>query len=402
MGAIILPRQPRKRRIQYRKSKEVGGRMTRIESESLKLAVMTAVSRSSVLPGERRGAKSLSTLLGDFVNLDCTEEAAARHWQSILDRREAMSAALGRSVSLQTAIADYCAEPGGPLASPFLVEGAAFRDTMRQAMIDGLTGAFNRRYMEITLRKEYNRCERWGKSLSVCMIDIDNFKKINDTKGHQFGDEVLVRLSSVLMEAVRDEDVLCRYGGEEFIAILPETDEEGVLTLGSRLHAAVKRDAFLSEHGVTFSAGLATYPDIKTVDALIAAADRALYQAKYNGKDQIVPAIPERRKFGRFPYSWDLSIVDERTREELTGINTLNVSLGGVQFVCAEPYNVDLPLHLVFRNSITGVAEIDTESRISWVKKTRDGYLYGVRFDESPHPLKERIEILASPPVPGE
>ena len=72
-------------------------------------------------------------------------------------------------------------------------------------------------YLDINLRKEYNRCERWGKSLSLCMIDIDNFKKINDTKGHPFGDQVLMRVATVLKNTVRDEDVLCRYGGEEFV-----------------------------------------------------------------------------------------------------------------------------------------------------------------------------------------
>ncbi len=370
--------------------------MTRKESDNLKLAVISAVSRDQDLTGERRKDLSFSALLGNFVHLECTEEIAARHWKMIMDRRDFLSGVLGRSVSLYTAIADYCSEPGGPLAAPLLVEGTAFQDTVRQAMVDGLTGIFNRRYLDINLRKEYNRCERWGKSLSLCMIDIDNFKKINDTKGHPFGDQVLMRVATVLKNTVRDEDVLCRYGGEEFLVVLPETDEIGAMVLAKRLYAAARQDNFLSMHHVTFSAGLATYPDIKTADGLLAAADRALYQAKYNGKDQFVTAIPERRQFGRFPYTWSLSVIDDRTRKELSGVTTLNVSLGGVQFACAAPYHVDMPLHLVFRNELNGREEMVTDSRISWVKKMRENFLYGVRFEESPNPLRERLERLSS------
>lgn len=281
--------------------------MTQKESDNLKLAVISAVSRDSVFSEDRRGDTSFSALLGSFVHLDCPEDIAARHWKLIMDRRDSLSGVLGRSVSLYTAIADYCAEPGGPLEDPFMVEGPAFRDTVRQAMVDGLTGVFNRRYMDITLRKEYNRCERWGKSLSLCMIDIDDFKIINDTKGHPFGDKVLVRLASIIKNSLREEDVLCRYGGEEFLMVLPETDAAGAMVLAKRLYAATKQDTFLTMSHVTFSAGLATYPEIKTADGLLAAADKALYQAKYNGKDQIVPAMPLREPLEQLAAAGDRS-----------------------------------------------------------------------------------------------
>ncbi len=365
--------------------------MTQKESDSLKIAVISEISRDPAFAAECHGTDSFSSLLGIYVNSDCTETAAARHWKSILDLREIMGEALGRPVSLHTAIADYCTQSARLLSSPFLVDAPVFRNTQQQAMIDPLTGTFNRRYMDISLRKEYHRCERWGKSLSLCIIDIDNFKRINDTMGHPFGDKVLVRLSEILRDTLRDEDVLCRFGGEEFLAILPETDEQGVRTLAGRLRTAVKQDPFLARHHVAFSAGLSSYPDIQTVDGLLAAADRALYQAKYNGKDQAVPATPERRKHDRFPYAWELSVVDEGTSEEVSGITTLNVSLGGAQFTCDSPYGVDRPLQLMFRNSGTGMPEINAEAHISWVKKLHRSFLYGVRFDESPNPLRQRL-----------
>lgn len=368
--------------------------MTQKNVDELKLAVYSAVSRDDSLSRAIEGDDSFSALLGKYVQLECSEDEAARHWDNIIGRMRDLTEALSRPVSLHTAIADYCTHPPAIIKTPYLVEGAVFRDALQLAMIDPLTGAFNRRYMDIVLRKEFNRCERWGKSFSLCMIDIDDFKKINDTKGHPFGDQVLQRISALLGKTVRDEDVLCRYGGEEFLVILPETDEEGAQVLSSRLRSALKQDLFFTRNAITFSGGIATYPGLKTVEELVSAADRALYQAKYNGKDQIVAATPERRQFGRFPYPWTLSVIDRNTNEELADITALNVSLGGVQFSCDIPYNVDMPLHLVFRNPETGTAELDTGSLISWVKKTRSSYLYGVRFEESPSPLRERLLSL--------
>ncbi len=358
----------------------------------LRAAVLEAVSRDGLVSREIGAENGLSAILAQYVHIECPEYEAARHWGAILDRHEELSRAAERPVTLYAAVADYFASQGTLLPTPYIVDAPVFRSTLQLAMVDSLTGAYNRRYMDTTLRKEYNRCERWGKSLSLCMIDIDNFKRINDTKGHPFGDQVLQRVAAMLSQTIRDEDILCRFGGEEFLVALPETDAEGAMALSSRLRAAVKQDPFLARHGVTFSGGTATYPEIKGVEELIAASDRALYQAKYSGKDCIFQAQPERRQFGRFPYSWTVSVQNEHTREELSDVTTLNVSLGGIQFACGVPYHADMPIHLVFRSEDPETPEFETRSRISWVRKTRSQFLYGARFEESPIPLMVRLQ----------
>jgi diguanylate cyclase (GGDEF)-like protein len=160
-----------------------------------------------------------------------------------------------------------------------------------QANRDSLTGLFNRRYLEGTLERELARCRREGASLSMLMIDIDHFKSVNDTHGHQAGDEVLRVFSRLLQENARAEDIVCRYGGEEFLLVLPKMP----------LHVARERAAQLldifREQTVSFgdlrlqttiSIGIAVTPEhADSADGLIRRADDALYQAKHAGRNRV-------------------------------------------------------------------------------------------------------------------
>jgi diguanylate cyclase (GGDEF)-like protein len=273
-----------------------------------------------------------------------------------------------------------------------LIEVHVFRQTERLAMVDGLTGVFNRRYMDIILKKEYNRCERYGKPLSVCLIDIDNFKLINDNHGHQFGDEVLREIASLLKAAVREEDIVCRYGGEEFLLILPETEAAGAFILANRIRSELKGDPFFRDNRITFSAGTSTFPSAALdITALVQTADRALYQAKFSGKDRVSEAVPERRKFGRFPQCWAVDVYPESSREPVIGIMTQNVSIGGIQFECPIRHAIDTPLRLVFTNIDPDIADVEAEARITWVKKHNDTYLYGVSFIDTPELIESKL-----------
>ncbi len=164
----------------------------------------------------------------------------------------------------------------------------------RQAMRDSLTGVFNRRYMEETLARELHRAARQHSILSVLLLDLDRFKEFNDTFGHFAGDDLLRTAAAIMQRAVRADDVVCRYGGDEFVIIMPEADpaivDERARSLLDHLQQLPRGDA-AATHGVTVSIGIAVYPaDGSDPNDLLLAADRALYQAKRAGRARIARA----------------------------------------------------------------------------------------------------------------
>lgn len=168
------------------------------------------------------------------------------------------------------------------------------RETLRsQAIRDPLTGLFNRRYLEETMERELNRVKRQGIPLGVIMMDLDHFKQYNDTFGHSAGDELLSALGILLKSQIRGEDIACRYGGEEFLLILPGASMEIALERAESLRQAVK-EMHQFRQGLkptTLSLGVAVYPDHgDTGLQLIQSADAALYRAKRGGRDRVMAA----------------------------------------------------------------------------------------------------------------
>jgi len=164
-----------------------------------------------------------------------------------------------------------------------------------QSIRDSLTNLFNRRFMEIALDRELRRAMRHEKPLAVLMLDIDHFKQLNDTYGHEAGDVVLREVAGVMRQAVRSEDTVCRYGGEEFVVIMPELGTEDALSRAESMRHMVSelriyhRGEALRE--VTISIGVAVYPhNGDTLDQILSLADRALYDAKHLGRNRVVLA----------------------------------------------------------------------------------------------------------------
>ncbi|HEX7479732.1 MAG TPA: diguanylate cyclase [Polyangiales bacterium] len=160
------------------------------------------------------------------------------------------------------------------------------------AVLDDLTGLYNYRYLHTRLNEEFKRAERYREPLACVMVDIDYFKRINDRYGHDAGDAVLRETSARIRKAVREIDVVTRYGGEEFLLVLPSTNFSGALAVADRVWRAVGGETFALTNNaerVSISLGVAVFPsrDIKSKDQLLKAADRALYQAKGDGRDRI-------------------------------------------------------------------------------------------------------------------
>ncbi|MFT3708929.1 MAG: GGDEF domain-containing protein [Archangium sp.] len=172
------------------------------------------------------------------------------------------------------------------------IEAAYHDEIYRMTTVDGLTQVFNRRYFEDAIERELSRSRRYSRPLSLVLIDIDHFKKINDTWGHLAGDAVLKDVARTVRTRTRREDVLARYGGEEFALLLPEIDLKGASLLAEKVRKLVEKHTFTfdgEDIDVTLSAGVSTVQK-KGEDAqeLIRKADEKLYEAKSAGRNRVV------------------------------------------------------------------------------------------------------------------
>lgn len=167
------------------------------------------------------------------------------------------------------------------------------QETRQQLNEDALTGAQNRRAMDVVLAQEVARSKRSGSKLSVAMVDIDHFKDVNDKYGHSAGDDLLLHITTVTKSVLREADTLVRYGGEEFLLILPESDTHGAEFVLDRLKQVIKKSPLIYEGkkiSVTFSGGIAQLKTDENGHALVIRADNALYQAKQAGRNRYILA----------------------------------------------------------------------------------------------------------------
>ena len=181
-------------------------------------------------------------------------------------------------------VADICATA---------IQNANYVERVKQlAYLDGLTGIFNRRFFELRIAEELERARRFNTGMAVIMVDIDQFKRLNDEFGHLLGDEVLRQVSSIFHQQLRKIDVVCRYGGEEFAILLAQTNQQHALGVAEKLRRMVETWQFPGvPRPVTISAGTATSPDHGTTrDELVKAADLGLYAAKQAGRNRVCMA----------------------------------------------------------------------------------------------------------------
>lgn len=163
-----------------------------------------------------------------------------------------------------------------------------------QALTDALTGLLNRYGLQRSLAREHAEARRYNRPLACLMIDIDHFKSVNDTHGHAIGDIVLQQVAAILTQGVRGSDIVFRYGGEEFLALLPETDLDGAAALAEKIREdASNRTYGEGEHKLilTLSIGAASLCDSESGNDMVVRADLALYQAKGRGRDRVASAI---------------------------------------------------------------------------------------------------------------
>ncbi len=210
------------------------------------------------------------------------------------DRTMGVLALYGRSIPEPFAQDDVATLGSFAAQASVAVENVLLhKEAQRLSITDGLTGVWNRRYLQLTLTKEIERAQRFGRPLSVLMMDIDHFKLVNDAHGHHVGDEVLVELTRRTMSTIRGQiDSLARYGGEEFVVVLPETPSDGAKVVADKILAVIRHRPFVEDEDtgvpLTVSIGVAAFPeDGSTADELVRAADLAMYRAKEAGRDRV-------------------------------------------------------------------------------------------------------------------
>jgi diguanylate cyclase (GGDEF)-like protein len=206
------------------------------------------------------------------------------YWSEIVRHKEGLNLALGRDVGLRVCVCDYFMNLHPRMREPVIVEVQVLLQKERGALVDELTGLYNRRYFNDAIQREVERFKRFGQRFSLIMLDVDHFKRFNDTYGHLVGDDALQTVAKVLQDTARTFDHVVRYGGEEFALILPHTDAEQAMAAAERMRKAVERRPVQVKDlsvPITVSLGTATFPeDAINARDMVSRADEALYEAK--------------------------------------------------------------------------------------------------------------------------
>ena len=303
--------------------------------------------------------------------------------QAILQHQDGLCRALGRTVSMVTAMCDYFMQVNPMLREPVLVEVNLLRQREENAYKDELTGLFNRRSFNQEIPREMERFRRFGHPFSLLMLDLDHFKDFNDTYGHSAGDQALRDLAQILGETARLLDSVVRYGGEEFAVILPQTTREEAVGVAERIRLAVQRHVinFAGQQlpTITVSLGLACFPnDALDMASLVQRADQALYQAKVT-RNCVRPFSDHQRTHTRYTLSDPLPLRLSNKTDKSFAV-ARDISFGGLLCETDKPVARTSTLDLVLTDSVLGI-RLPVSAQVNRVQATGHGsYQLGLSF----------------------
>ncbi len=302
---------------------------------------------------EKEGKEAYSVIFHVLTNLEIEPEEAMGFWAEIIKHYKKLVSILGRKVSLRTVLCDYFCSIHKSLKNPKVVEIQLFEKTVKASRFDSLTGLYNRQSFDESLEREINRGKRHRKELSILFLDLDDFKEVNDSFGHQTGDEVLKQVAKIVLNEKRSEDLAARYGGEEIVLILPETGKIDSLVLGERIRKRVEEmriDFNGNTVRITISGGLASFPENATdAKSLLKCADNALYTAKGSGKNGISFFSQDKRRYMRIEIDHEVKVrelgFDDTQTKKGKG---KNICFGGILFEnkYALPIGTKIQLHI--------------------------------------------------------
>lgn len=341
----------------------------------------------------KSGEKDIyARLIHVMCHLRLPPAEAKQTWEAIINHRDALEEKLGRKAGFRVAMVDYFVNESHELKNPKVIEIHVYAETARQAAVDELTGIFNRRFFDAAIERELKQATRRNREFSLLIVDIDNFKRINDTHGHTTGDAVISALGKLLKRSIRSEDTPCRIGGEEFAVILPETSGEGAMIVSEKIRTEFAKLKIASTD-LSLSGGLATYPgDAFLAAELIDRADQMLYFAKYSGKNRIICYSQNKRRHIRYPLEWELSIT--KTNGHAGKSTSQDVSIEGISFELDEAMQ---PGELMSLHLNIGSEPIELPVQIVWVDNITQTHKFraGARFirltPQNLNSLKQRL-----------
>jgi diguanylate cyclase (GGDEF)-like protein len=303
---------------------------------------------------DKQGTNSYSLILNVLTSLDLEEQEAKKHWEQIILNWKDLSQQIGRQVSLQTAVCDYFSSVHCTLKSSKIIDIRLYEKKLLNTYIDKLTGLYNRHYSDKILLQEIALAKRHNQDLSLIFFDIDYFKDINDSYGHDAGDLFLRKVADIIYENKRLEDIACRFGGEEMLLFLRNTDAKDALVIGYRILKQVE-DLVLDYKGksisTTISGGLAAFPlHGETAEELLKSGDTALYQAKGAGRNTIALSNIDKRRCLRVELSVPIKMKEfSFNNEDSIHANAQDISLGGFSFQTDSQLKLDMKIQVEFQ-----------------------------------------------------
>jgi len=227
-----------------------------------------------------------SDILYKLTSERFSEEEAKKLWNEILKHKYIVSEKLGRNIGIHVATLDYLENIKNLIEVPKIIEETKFRKTLKFASTDPLTGLLNRRIFMEELKNKI-KFKSDNDKFCVIMLDLDGFKNFNDKEGHQAGDIILQEFAGILKQGLREQDIAGRYGGDEFIVLLNNTDKINAVKIIDRIRINVEQE--FKSINITLCAGIAEFPtDAEDLSGLISEADNLLYNAKQTGRNKIV------------------------------------------------------------------------------------------------------------------
>ena len=287
----------------------------------------------TVLPGVARG-HVLRRLILEWTGVGVSEVEAPEIWDRVLQLHARLREVLGPPVSLQTALLHEFHSRLGLLREPRLLADRDLSSLRVSAITDPLTGLYNRRFMVDHLSRELSRAERLGGVVSLLFMDLQGFKAINDRLGHPVGDGVLIKTANLIRDSLRLIDAGCRYGGDEFVAVLPNTDMVNSLAIAERIRQRVSQIRLPRRADVKVGVhyGVASYPaDGRTLDFLIKMGDLRLYHCRQQSTKK--PAGRPGRRHPRFAVQGLTLKLNRGRAGRQRSLEVHDIGFGGLAFV---------------------------------------------------------------------
>ncbi len=289
-------------------------------------------------------------ILYNLVQLNFTQDNSCEHWDAIVQHAQKLQTTLKRKVGLATVACDYFSTINPCLDNPKLIEFARLEETLKSAHHDFLTGLLSREAFQNFFEQEISRATRHGQNTTLVFFDLDKFKTINDTHGHLIGDKVLKQVGKIILDSKRKEDMACRFGGDEFLLLLPETSKSMAIRVSKKIHKQLNNLTIVHEEQpihVRCSGGLASFPlDSNTGRGIMDCADQALYQAKSRGTHQLIHYAKEKRTYSRNDFEKSICIYSTEKKKNINNSKAKNISEGGLLISSDTAYSIGTHLEL--------------------------------------------------------